>query len=200
MIHTTKICIARHGETDWNAMQMLQGWIDVPLNQKGVLQGHELAEQMATEHFSHVYTSPLQRASKTAQIIATRLKLGHPVVHEGLKERNFGIFQGRPKSELAQTHPEVLRDIVNRDPSRHFDGGETIDAFADRVIGALLEIGHHQPGKRVLVVTHGWVMDVVTRHVRHLPRTAVLNLKRKNIEHIWVKVSAGAKLLNDDGG
>lgn len=198
--HPTRVCIARHGETDWNAMQMLQGWIDVPLNEKGLLQGHELAAQMAAEHFSCIYASPLQRASKTAQIIATRLRLGHPAIHDGLKERNFGIFQGRPKAELALTHPEVLRDIVNRDPSRHFEGGETIDEFADRVLGALLDIGHHHGGKRVLVITHGWVMDVVTRHVRHLPRTAVLHLKRKNIEHIWVKVTAAHKLVSDDAG
>lgn len=199
MIHPTKICIARHGETDWNARQMLQGWIDVPLNDKGVLQGHELAEQMMEEHFGCIYTSPLQRAAKTAQIVATRLKLGHPVVHDGLRERHFGIFQGRPKAELAQTHPEVLRDIANRDPSRHYEGGETIDEFADRVLGALLDIGHHHGGRHVLVVTHGWVMDVVTRHVRHLPRTALLNLKRKNIEHIRVRVTAGTKLISDDG-
>jgi probable phosphoglycerate mutase len=191
----TRICVARHGETDWNAVQTLQGWIDVALNDKGLRQANELAEHLAGAHLSCVYTSPLQRAARTADIVSARLRLGHPVHHPGLKERNFGIFQGRPKSELAVTHPKVLRDIVSRNPATHFDEGESMDAFADRVLDSLRDIARHNPGRRVLVITHGWVMDVITRQSRHLPRSAILNLKRKNIECHWIKVLGGSSIV-----
>lgn len=194
MTQSTHICVARHGETDWNAVQTLQGWIDVPLNERGLRQAHELAQRLADAHLSCVYASPLQRAAKTAAIIATQLRLGHPTLHDGLKERNFGVFQGRPKAELAITHPEVMKAIADRDPAGHFEQGESANEFADRVLGAIKDIGRHAPGRRVLVVTHGWVMDVITRHLRHLPRTAVLGHKRKNIETVWLKVSAGSAI------
>lgn len=199
MTSTTKICVARHGETDWNNLQILQGWMDVPLNDKGLRQAHELAEKLADQHFSRIYTSPLRRAAKTAEIIAVRMRLGAPTHHEGLKERNFGVVQGQPKAELAQSHPEVLQEIANRNPAYHFEQGESPDGFADRVLDAIKDIGRHNPGKRILVITHGWVMDVITRHIRHLPRTALLNMKRKNIEHLWLEVVAGATIAGSEG-
>jgi probable phosphoglycerate mutase len=62
------------------------------------------------------------------------------------------------------------------------------------VLGALLEIGTRHAGERVLVITHGWVMDVITRHVSGLPRSAILNLKRKNGESIWLQADGRSVL------
>jgi len=200
MTGTTHICIARHGETDWNAAQILQGWIDVPLNMHGRRQSHELADALAHERFSRIYTSPLRRASETADIIAERLGLAVPVRHDGLKERNFGAVQGRPKAELTESHPELMKEILRRNPAAHFEGGESADHFADRVLGGLADIGAHNRGHRVLVITHGWVMDVITRHIRHLPRTEVLNMKRKNIERLWIEVSGHATIREAEPG
>lgn len=200
MHETTKICVARHGETDWNVQQILQGWIDVPVNSKGLRQAHELAETLASFRFSRVYTSPLQRAAKTAEIIAARLHLAHPTQHPGLKERNFGVFQGIPKAEMAVTHPELLQEILRRNPAAQFEQGETLDGFADRVLDGLEDIARHNAGKRVLVITHGWVMDAITRHIRHLPRTAILNLKRKNIECLWLDVTSRSHISASHDG
>jgi probable phosphoglycerate mutase len=194
----TKICVTRHGETDWNIAQILQGWIDVPLNDTGRRQAYELAEALAGARFSQVYSSPLQRASETAEIISEVWKLPPPTFHDGLKERFFGDIQGKPKSELSISHPGLHQEITRRNPACHFDGGEALDHFADRVIDALLDIGHRHPGKRILVITHGWVMDVITRHVMQLPRTTVLGIKRKNGESIWLEIGAGSMMSEGD--
>ena len=197
MNRPTKICIARHGETDWNSAGILQGWMDVPLNVKGIRQAHELAHALGAFDFTRVCASPLRRAAQTAEIIATSLGLAPPSCHDGLKERNFGVIQGRPKAELSATHPELLREILNRNPACHFEQGESLDDFAARVLGAIADIARHHPGERVLAITHGWVMDVVTRHVRDLPRSAVLDMKRKNGEWFWVE-AAGTTLCETD--
>jgi probable phosphoglycerate mutase len=181
-----RICVARHGQTDWNKAQILQGWLDVPLNEVGRREAHEFAEALIHEKFSCVYTSPLRRALETAQIVVKQLALPPPIRHQGLKERNFGLIQGRPKDELRVTHPELLEDITRRNPAAEFEQGETMDAFAERVLGALEDIARTHGGENVLVITHGWVMDVVTRHISHLPRSAILNMKRKNTEYVWV--------------
>jgi probable phosphoglycerate mutase len=181
------VCVVRHGETDWNISGILQGWTDVPINETGRRQARELAAAFAGTGFASVWTSPLIRSSETAEIVAGLLGLPAPEVHAGLKERHFGAVQGVPKAELGETNEVLLQQILRRNPAAHFEEGETMDAFADRVLGALLEIGTCHAGERVLVITHGWVMDVITRHVSGLPRSAILNLKRKNGESIWLE-------------
>lgn len=188
------VCIVRHGETDWNISGILQGWTDVPINETGRRQARELAAAFAGAGFASVWTSPLIRSSETAEIVASLLGLPAPVVHDGLKERHFGAIQGVPKAELAEQDPLLLQQILRRNPAAHFEEGETMDAFADRVLDAVREIGARHAGERVLVITHGWVMDVITRHVGGLPRSAILNLKRKNGEGIWLEADSRAIL------
>ncbi|WP_295612334.1 histidine phosphatase family protein [uncultured Lamprocystis sp.] len=200
MTTTSKLCITRHGETNWNIFGILQGWIDVPLNDKGRIQALELAQAMADQGFSGVCTSPLRRSAETAEIIAEAWGMPPPTAYEGLKERNFGLIQGQPKSELAESHPGLYQEILRRNPAAHFDEGESLDHFADRVIAALHEVAEQHVGERVLIITHGWVMDVITRHLSGLPRTAVLDLKRKNGESIWLELTSAATFVESDAG
>ncbi len=188
-LNSALLCIARHGETDWNKRGVLQGWLDVPINELGRQQASDMAASMADEGFAAVWSSPLARAHETADIIAATLGLAPPRCHEGLKERHFGAIQGIPKSELAELNPALLEQILRRNPAAHFPGGESMQEFADRVLRAATEIGAHHHGARVLVVTHGWVMDVVTRHVNDLARHAVLHVKPKNGESVWIEVT-----------
>lgn len=183
------LCIARHGETDWNKKGVLQGWLDVPINTLGRQQACAMAQPLADAGFSAVWSSPLVRARETAEIVAAALGLPPPSCHEGLKEKHFGAVQGIPKHELAELNPVLLEQILRRNPAAEFAGGETMDEFADRVLGAFDTIGQRHPGQRVLVITHGWVMDVVTRHIQGLARSAVLHMKRKNGECVWVEVA-----------
>lgn len=194
----TKLCVTRHGETDWNITGILQGWIDVPLNDTGRRQAHELAQSLADCGFGLVCTSPLRRSAETAEIIAAAWGLPPPTAHAGLKERHFGHIQGMPKSELKFTHPGLHQEILRRNPACLFEDGESVDHFADRVRDALLDIAHTHPGRRVLVITHGWVMDAITRHIRQLPRTAVLDMKRKNGESVWLRSTADETFIESD--
>jgi probable phosphoglycerate mutase len=187
-MNAAHLCLARHGETDWNKRGILQGWTDVPINDRGRQQAHEMAKAYANAGFDAVWSSPLVRALETAQIIATTLGLAPPNQHEGLKERHFGAIQGIPKDELAELNPAQLSQILRRNPAAQFVGGESMDEFADRVLGAVSDIASCQLGQRLLVVTHGWVLDILNRHVAGLPRHAVLSEKPRNGESVWVRV------------
>lgn len=190
-MNTAHICIARHGETDWNKSGILQGWLDIPLNDLGRHQAHELAASLADVGFAAVWSSTLLRASETANIVAKTLNLPPPVCHPGLRERHFGAIQGVPKNELAELNPAQFEQILRRNPQVDCIGGESMDEFADRVLDAFGHIGSCHPGARVLVITHGWVMDVITRHISGQPRSAVLHIKRKNGECVWVEAAPG---------
>ena len=185
----TYVCVTRHGETDWNIAGILQGWTDVPINDQGRRQAYELVGNFSHSKFSKIYSSPLIRSLETAEIIAQSLRLDPPECHDGLKERNFGVYQGIPKSELADLNPVVLQQILKRNPATDFEQGESMDEFADRVLDAIVSIAEPNAGKRILAVTHGWVMDVITRHIATLARSAILNLKRKNGECLWLEVA-----------
>ncbi|MBA3033719.1 MAG: histidine phosphatase family protein [Gammaproteobacteria bacterium] len=192
MKNPASVCVTRHGETDWNVSGILQGWTDIPLNDKGRVQARALAASFAAAGFVAVWSSPLVRSSETAEIIAAALSLPTPTLHDGLRERNFGAVQGVSKAELAELNPLLMQQIVARNPAAGFVSGETLDEFADRVLVALHAIGRHHAGQRVLVITHGWTMDVITRHASGLPRNTILNFKRKNGESVWLEATRHA--------
>jgi probable phosphoglycerate mutase len=190
MTASATICVVRHGETDWNTAGILQGWLDVPLNGTGLLQAHEMAEAMAGSGFTRIYSSPLIRSLVTAAIIADRIGLPAPSIHDGLKERNFGAVQGIPKHQLADLNPLLFQQLLKRNPASVFEQGESMESFAARVLDALMEIGAANAGGHVLVITHGWAMDVITRHIGKLPINTILHMKRKNGECLWLTASA----------
>jgi broad specificity phosphatase PhoE len=190
MNERAQICVTRHGETDWNTAGVLQGSLDTRLNEHGRQQARALAEAFAPFGFSAVWSSPLSRALETAEIIARRLGLPAPLCHEGLKERNFGVIQGVPKAELAELNPLLLEQIVKRNPAAVFEQGESMDDCAARIPAAVMDIAGRNPGARLLVITHGWAMDVLARHAHGLPRTAILHVKPKNGECLWLDATA----------
>ena len=162
----------------------------MPINERGRDAGARTARGVRDSGFACVYTSPLIRALETAEIIAALLRLPPPVCHDGLKERNFGVIQGIPKAELAELNPSLLEHIVKRNPDTRFEQGESMDECADPC--ARGRAGHRpgkDPGERVLAITHGWAMDVLTRAVRGLPRSAMLHHKPKNGESLWLEAT-----------
>lgn len=188
------ICLTRHGETNWNSRGVLQGWSDVPINEQGRRQARRMAAAFAGAGFAAVWSSPLVRARETAEIVTAALGLAPAACHAGLKERHFGAIQGVPKSELAELNPALLQQILRRNPAAWFEGGESMDEFADRVLGAVVDIGARHAGERVLVITHGWAMDVITRHMSGLARSAILNRRHRNGDSLWLRASPGGQL------
>jgi len=155
-----RLCLVRHGETDWNTEQRMQGWTDIPLNAHGLRQAQALAQALQGVHFDAIVSSPLQRALATAQAVAG----DRPIALEPrLRERHHGELQGLTRAEMAQQHPALHAALVARRPDFLPPGGEDIDAFAARVQAALADLHRAQAGRTVLAVAHGGVLDVAYR-------------------------------------
>jgi len=91
---TRTLVIVRHGVTDWNAEERLQGHIDIPLNEDGIRQARSLRDSLAPFQFDAVYSSPLLRAKQTVEIVAEDRDISYDW---RIAEINHGIWQGMTK-------------------------------------------------------------------------------------------------------
>ena len=158
----TRIIAIRHGETAWNVDTRIQGHLDIPLNETGLWQARRLGQALAGEAISTVYASDLGRAHQTAQAVAD--VAGLPVVADtGLRERAFGLFEGRTFAEIEANWPDQARLWRTRDPVFAPEGGESLVDFRTRVVGTLDRLAARHPGEQIVVVGHGGVMDVLYR-------------------------------------
>ena len=149
----TTIVLVRHGETDWNRDRRFQGHADIPLNTAGRAQVRKLAEQLAADTFTLAYTSPLRRASESAEILADRLDV-QVRPSEALKEVDVGGWSGLTVHEVEDRFPEGFARWVEWRCAGWSDG-ETYEQLGRRVIAGLREIAENHSGERVLAVTHG---------------------------------------------
>jgi 2,3-bisphosphoglycerate-dependent phosphoglycerate mutase len=158
----TELILARHGETDWNRQNRFQGHADPPLNALGRRQSAELAEALAGETIARVYTSPLRRASETAEIVAWRLALEVESL-EPLREIDVGAWSGLTRDEVAARFPEAYARWRERAP-HGFEGGETYEQLAARVMPAIRGLADRHPTETLLVVTHGGPSRILQAH------------------------------------
>lgn len=158
----THVYLLRHGETDWNREYRLQGHRDIGLNPTGQEQAAELARRLAGIRLDAVYASDLARARATAEPLARGCGL-EVRVRTGLRERNYGVFEGLTAAQIGQNHPEDYRRWRTHDPHFVIPGGESLAGFRDRIHRDLEELARSHPGQVIAVVTHGGALDMVYR-------------------------------------
>ncbi|AZY51811.1 histidine phosphatase family protein [Bordetella avium] len=175
----TEIWFIRHGETDWNRQRRLQGWQDIPLNSAGLEQAQRLTERLRAETapFDALYSSDLKRALSTAEPVSQALEL-RMRLEPGIRERSFGVLEGLDLERIDELAPAAAAAWKSRDPTRALDGGETLGHFCARVVTAVEDIAQRHAGQRVLVFTHGGVLDIIWRQAEgvalNAPRHASL--------------------------
>ena len=171
----TEIILVRHGETAWNAERRLQGHLDIPLNEEGERQAAALARALAGESVDLIVSSDLRRAASTAQAVAD--VLGLPLQTDAtLRERCFGAFEGLLYDELEAHFPQAYAQWRVRDPHARYPDGErraeTFAEFAQRAVDAVSRIAEMHRGKRIVIVSHGGVLDAVYRAAHGIDITA----------------------------
>ena len=145
-----KLIFVRHGETAYNRLNKRLGQLDEPLNEIGLKQAEELAEQIE-DNFDVIFSSPLKRASKTAEIIANKFNK-KIIFSEYLKERNFGSLAGT-------VWKEGEKESVKYDDRPY--GGESVEDVKARIDKFIKEVKKNYPDKTVLVVTHGGIIRLM---------------------------------------
>ncbi len=165
----TALIVIRHGETDWNRQHRFQGQIDVPLNAIGQTQAARLAERLADEPLDVLLASDLQRARSTAEALARRRNQALQV--EPLwREQSFGVLEGLDVPTIHREHRPLWDQYVRHEADYALPGGgESTRRFYERVMQALQAALAAHAGRRIAVVTHGGVLDMLWRAAHGLP-------------------------------
>lgn len=172
----TKIYLLRHGQTDWNLEQKIQGHLDIPLNETGRKEALICLEKIVSFDINNIVSSDLIRAKESAQIINEKLHL--PICFDSrLREIHFGDLQGRIIQGIKQNE----WDVFNKKPRQL--NAESLNDVYHRVKSFFDEIDN---AKNTLVVTHGGVIRMA-KYLSQNPHSFDWNEYEKTALHLKIK-------------
>jgi broad specificity phosphatase PhoE len=195
--------IVRHGQTDWNISKTIQGQLDIPLNLTGEKEAHDLRVVLSSIHFDAFFSSDLIRAKKTAEILNIDRKLAIETTN-ALRERLFGVYQGKPMDEAHERLYELLEKYKDH-PHIIESQVESNEHMVSRAITFIREISVAYGGKTVLLVSHGGLMRTLLIHlgfcssIQFPPFGGIKNLAYIKLisdgSEILVQETSGIKIL-----
>lgn len=176
------LVLVRHGESEWNRLNLFTGWKDVDLSEEGIAEAHRAGDMLKEEgyRFDVAFTSTLKRAHNTLDIILSELgQEDLPIVKDAaLNERDYGILVGLNKEEARERWGEQQVHIWQRSYDIGPPGGESLKDtgarvlpfFEKRILPKLLA------GKSVLVVAHGNSLRALVMRLDGLNAEQVMEL------------------------
>jgi broad specificity phosphatase PhoE len=153
----TTILLARHGECRGNVEGLFRGRVDFPLNERGLRQAAELGSALRPYSPEAVMTSPLLRAKDTARAIAGACSI-RVEEDEGFNNISLGIWEGQPKTEIAERYPGQWKIWLENPERLAVEGAESLDDVLRRSMAALDRGGAKYRGKTFAAVTHRTVI------------------------------------------
>ena len=188
-----KIYVTRHGQTDYNKKRMMQGRSDIPLNEVGIAQATARRKTLGDIKFDAVYSSPLIRAVKTAQIIGN-VSEEEIIKDERIIEANFGKYElmnyygtGIPMM-LYWSFPELFKAP---------EGVETIQEMIDRTSSFLKEL-EQKDYENVLVACHGGIIRPIRGYLENKKSGIIWRPRPKNCEIFVYECIDGKHRLVED--
>lgn len=171
----TTLYLTRHGETLWNIDKRMQGWGNSPLTDLGIRQAESLSERLNDTVIDVIYSSPIERAYKTAEIIRKDRDIDI-ITHEGLKEIHVGEWEGLTVDEISsnEVYAEQLENYFYNPSEYKPFGGETIDGLAERCEKAIKDIITKNKEKTVLVVTHGIALKMIMMYFMKVTKEEIM--------------------------
>ena len=175
MSNITKIFLVRHGQTEWNQQNRLQGHKNSPLTKDGEVQASQIRNYLSQYEIHRGYVSPLQRAQDTIDIILKDRKI-EIIKFYKLKEINLGPWEGRTKEETKILHPVEYEHFWNSQAQFSLPGAETYQHLQDRMVQGLSEIFLKEKNKNILVVSHWIAIKTALAYYAAIPLHQLCNV------------------------
>ena len=174
----TEICLVRHGQTDWNFQEIIQGREDIPLNEVGKKQASQSAAALQAEAWDIIISSPLIRAQETAKEIAEATGLQSILLDERFVERNFGEASGKPVA--------TVRELI---AEGKVEGMEQDEEIVARCFAAVKDVAETHSGKRIIIVAHSHAIKAILHAIA--PEVISLKKTKKNACISYVNENSG---------
>lgn len=175
----TKIILVRHGQTTWNVEMKYQGQTDIHLTERGIMQAQMVADRLANEPVSAIYSSDLSRAFFTAGAIASKHNLQVIAVPE-LREINFGEWEGLTYTNINSGWPITMNKLFTSPQDVQIPGGESFPELKERASKALDKIVDNHADETIVVVSHGGTIRTLICAALSINLNYVWNIKQDN--------------------
>jgi len=172
----TEIILVRHGETDWNVEEVFRGRIDIELNETGIKQAELLADYLRSLSMVAIYSSPLQRAKKTAEAVARYHSCGVQIA-PGLIDFDYGKWQGLSHQEVKSRYKALYAEWIRNPHQVRMPAGESLDDVRRRAVNVVDSIVARYEGT-VVLVSHRVVNKVVICALLGLDNSHFWNIKQ----------------------
>ena len=159
----TRFNLIRHGKTQWNLEQRIQGRTDIPLSAQGRHQVDSWCAALGKISLDLIVSSPMIRARQTAGIIGQSLGL-EVVTDENLREQSFGLWEGKTINQIRQAFPGTVEHQEGLGWDFCPPEGETRHWVLKRALGALGAAAQRFNGLNILVVSHNGVIKSLAYH------------------------------------
>jgi len=156
----TTIYLVRHGQTAWNKEEIFRGRTDVPLDETGLREAQLAAEYFRGKEIHAIYSSPLLRASQTAQKVAEICRLDVTPL-QGIIDMSFGEWEGRSLQEVREKDQERYRQWRGEPHRVKIPGGETLEEVRVRSMATLEAMIESHSGKTLVLVSHRVINKVI---------------------------------------
>ena len=177
-----RLIIVRHGITEENVKRVYQGSIHGTLTEEGRRQIKDLALKLKDEKIDFIFSSDLKRAVDTTEEIAKFHKV--PIYYtKELREKNGGVFEGRPKIEIEAAESEA-RSVMEFKP----DGGESWQEFLDRIKKFTGSLAGKYSNDTLLISAHGFVARCLLSVYLHIPIEEFFGLRTYNTGILIIEV------------
>ena len=178
----SKLIILRHGESEWNKLNLFTGWEDVSLSDRGKIEAKlaAFAIQNLKVDVNHAYTSALKRASKTLEIVLNILKKDIPIISDqALNERNYGSLTGMNKDEARNKWGDEQVKLWRRSYDIAPENGESLKDTCNRTIPYFKKniLPKLHDGENVIITAHGNSLRSIIMHVEDLSEEAIVNVE-----------------------
>ncbi len=171
-----ELYIVRHGQTMWNKEKRLQGNVDIELNDNGIEVAVKTCNGLKDTHIDVIYSSPLIRAYKTAEIIRGDRNIDI-ITDERIKELNFGSMEGMRYEDLNKEDSHGFKYFFTQ-PELYYPpaDGETLEHLVERAGNFMQNIIEPLEGRyeRVMIVAHGAINKAIMTYI-----------KKHSLEHFW---------------
>lgn len=178
----SKLIILRHGESEWNKLNLFTGWEDVSLTDQGKIEAKlaAFAIQNLKVDINHAYTSALKRASNTLEIVLYILKKDIPIISDqALNERNYGSLTGMNKDEARNKWGDEQVKLWRRSYDIAPENGESLKDTCNRTIPYFKKniLPKLHAGKNVIITAHGNSLRSIIMRVEELNEDEIVNVE-----------------------